>query len=363
MDESHERLDNRIFRRRTLVIAGVLLLTAAAVYLLFRLRSLIFMVFVALFFAVAIEPAVHFLEKRGWKRGLATGLVFLAGLVLIALFLLLLVPLFVDQVNQLVDELPVYIETVTERLSDWLNMEISAETLQQEAAGLPDLIMGAGGNILGGVMSITTGIFSFLFFVTTVAIFTFYMVADLPQLQRTVLSTMNAKRQREALHIWDVAVEKMGGYIYSRLILAVISGLLTALLLTILDVPFAISLGVWVGVLSQFIPVVGTYLAAILPAVVALSSRGVGTMVWVILYFLAYQQIENYLIAPRITERTMEIHPAVSIGAIIIGSALLGPLGVILALPMAGIIQALISETRREHAVILDDEHEPARAK
>jgi predicted PurR-regulated permease PerM len=363
MDESHERLDNRIFRRRTLVIAGVLLLTAAAVYLLFRLRSLIFMVFVALFFAVAIEPAVHFLEKRGWKRGLATGLVFLAGLVLIALFLLLLVPLFVDQVNQLVDELPVYIETVTERLSDWLNMEISAETLQQEAAGLPDLIMGAGGNILGGVMSITTGIFSFLFFVTTVAIFTFYMVADLPQLQRTVLSTMNAKRQREALHIWDVAVEKMGGYIYSRLILAVISGLLTALLLTILDVPFAISLGVWVGVLSQFIPVVGTYLAAILPAVVALSSRGVGTMVWVILYFLAYQQIENYLIAPRITERTMEIHPAVSIGAIIIGSALLGPLGVILALPMAGIIQALISETRREHAVILDEEHQPAPAK
>jgi predicted PurR-regulated permease PerM len=363
MDESHERLDNRIFRRRTLVIAGVLLLTAAAVYLLFRLRSLIFMVFVALFFAVAIEPAVHFLEKRGWKRGLATGLVFLAGLVLIALFLMLLVPLFVDQVNQLVDELPVYIETVTERLSDWLNMEISAETLQQEAAGLPDLIMGAGGNILGGVMSITTGIFSFLFFVTTVAIFTFYMVADLPQLQRTVLSTMNAKRQREALHIWDVAVEKMGGYIYSRLILAVISGLLTALLLTILDVPFAISLGVWVGVLSQFIPVVGTYLAAILPAVVALSSRGVGTMVWVILYFLAYQQIENYLIAPRITERTMEIHPAVSIGAIIIGSALLGPLGVILALPMAGIIQALISETRREHAVILDEEHQPAPAK
>jgi predicted PurR-regulated permease PerM len=363
MDESHEHLDNRVFRRRTLVVAGVLLVTAAALYLLFRLRSLIFMLFVAMFLAVAIEPAVHFLEKRGWKRGLATGLVFLVGFVLFALFLMLLVPLFVDQVNQLIDELPVYIETVTEQLSSWFNLELSTESLQQEAAGLPDLIFGAGGTILGGVVSITTGVFSFLFFVTTVAIFTFYMVADLPKLQRTVLSTMNAKRQREALHIWDVAVEKMGGYIYSRLILALLSGFLTALFLTILDVPFAISLGVWVGVLSQFIPVVGTYLAAILPAVVALSSQGVGTMVWVILYFLAYQQIENYLIAPRITERTMEIHPAVSIGAIIIGSALLGPIGVILALPMAGIIQALISETRREHAVILDDEHEPARAK
>jgi predicted PurR-regulated permease PerM len=362
MDESHEHLDNRVFRRRTLVIAGVLLLTAAAVYLLFRMRSLIFMVFIALFVAVAIEPAVHFLEKRGWRRGLATGTVFLVGFVLFVLFLMLLVPLFVNQVNQLIDQLPAYIEAVTSQLSSWLNVEISTESLQTEAAGLPDLILGAGGSILGGVVNVTTGIFSFLFFTVTVGIFAFYLVADLPKLQRTVLSTMNAKRQRDALHIWDVAVEKMGGYIYSRLILALLSGLLTALFLTILDVPFAISLGVWVGVLSQFIPVVGTYLAAILPAVVALSSRGLTTMLWVVLYFLAYQQIENYLIAPRITQRTMEIHPAVSIGAIIIGSALLGPIGVILALPMAGIIQALISETRSQHAVILD-EHEPAPAK
>jgi predicted PurR-regulated permease PerM len=107
--------------------------------------------------------------------------------------------------------------------------------------------------------------------------------------------------------------------------------------------------------LSQFIPVIGTYLAAILPAVVALSSRGVATTLWVVLYFVGYQQIENYLIAPRITQRTMEIHPAVSIGAIIIGSTLLGPIGVVLALPMTGIIQALISETRRQHEVILYD--------
>jgi predicted PurR-regulated permease PerM len=180
-------------------------------------------------------------------------------------------------------------------------------------------------------------------------------VAELPKLQRTVLSTMNEKRQADALHVWDVAVEKMGGYIYSRLILALLSGTLTAIFLSILGVPFSVALGIWVGVLSQFIPVVGTYLAAILPAVIALSSGGIGTMLWVILYFVGYQQLENYLIAPRITQRTMEIHPAVSIGAIIIGSALLGPIGVILALPMTGIIQALISETRNHHDVILDD--------
>jgi predicted PurR-regulated permease PerM len=362
MNESHEHLDNRVFRRRTLVVAGVLLLTALAVYLLFRLRNLLFMVFVALFIAVAIEPAVHFLEKRGWRRGLATGLVFLVVFLLIIAFLALLVPLFVNQFNDLIDALPGYIESVSTNLNEWFNLDISTETLQQEAAGLPDIIVGAGGTILGGVVSVTTGIFSFLFFVTTVALFSFYMVAELPKLQRTVLSTMKPDRQRDALHIWDVAVEKMGGYIYSRLILSLLSGTLTALFLTILGVPFAVSLGIWVGVLSQFIPVVGTYLAAILPAVVALSSGGLGTMLWVILYFLAYQQVENYLIAPRITQRTMEIHPAVSIAAIIIGSALFGPLGVILALPMTGIIQALISEARSHHAVILDSAHESEHA-
>ncbi len=355
MANGADKKDNQRFRRRTLVVAGVLLATALTVYLLFRLRNLLFMVFVAVFLAVALEPPVHFLEKRGWRRGAATGLVFLIGFLVIVLFVVAVAPLFASQVNDLIEGLPGYIESVTKLISDTFNIDLSTEALQEEAASLPDIISGAGGTIIGGVVSVTTGIASFLFFATTVALFSFYMVAELPQLQRTVLSTMPEERQRDALHVWDVAVEKMGGYIYSRLILAVLSGIIAGTFLSILGVPFAISLGLWVGVLSQFIPVIGTYLAMILPAVVALSSRGVTTMIWVLVFFIAYQQLENYLIAPRITKQTMEIHPAVSIGAIIIGSALLGPIGVILALPMTGIVQALISETRKHHAVILDD--------
>ncbi len=156
------------------------------------------------------------------------------------------------------------------------------------------------------------------------------------------------------MYVWNLAVESMGGYIYSRLILAVLSGALAAAFLSAMGVRFALSLGIWVGVLSQFIPVVGTYLAAILPAVVALTFNDVTTMIWVLLFFVAYQQVENYLISPRITKRTMEIHPAISVAAILAGGALLGGLGVILALPMTGIIQAMISESRKRHDVILD---------
>jgi predicted PurR-regulated permease PerM len=135
----------------------------------------------------------------------------------------------------------------------------------------------------------------------------------------------------------------------------VISATLTAVVLTLLDVPFALSLGIWVGVLSQFVPVIGTYLASILPALVALTFNDLGTAIWAVVFFVAYQQLENYLISPRITKRTMEIHPAVSVAAIIIGGTLLGGIGVILALPMAGIIQAIIGESRRAYEVVVAD--------
>jgi predicted PurR-regulated permease PerM len=259
--------------------------------------------------------------------------------------LIALVPLFVEQINQFVVAVPGYVESIAVFVEDTFGVQLSELEIAEEGQNLADVIGTAGGTLLGGVIGLTTGVFSFLFFASTVAIFSIYMVAELPKLQHTILSFMPPDQQRDAMHVWDIAVEKMGGYIYSRLILAILSAFLSTVVLTFLDVPFALSLGIWVGVLSQFIPIIGTYLAAILPAVVAFSANGAQSALWVIVYFIAYQQVENYLVAPRITRRTMQIHPAVSIGAILIGGTLLGGIGILLALPMTGIIQALISES------------------
>lgn len=335
-------------------MAGALAVVAAAAWLAWNLRNLLIMVFVSIFVAVAFEPPVHTLEKRGWRRGAATGVVFLAAFVLIVGFLWLLAPLFVGQIRQLIESTPDFVNAVVEFLRDELGFEITdidPEMAGEDAIGY---LQSVGGTLAGGVLGLTAGVIGFLVFATTVALFSFYMIAELPKLQRTVLSTMPESQQRRAMYIWNLAVESMGGYIYSRLILAVLSGALSAAFLSALGVRFALSLGIWVGVLSQFIPVVGTYLAAILPAVVALTFNDVTTMVWVVVFLVAYQQVENYLISPRITKRTMEIHPAISVAAILGGGALLGGLGVILALPMTGIIQAMISESRKRHDVILD---------
>ncbi|HZD23995.1 MAG TPA: AI-2E family transporter [Acidimicrobiia bacterium] len=347
--------DDRVFIRRTLTVALVVLVVAGVLWLVFTLRSILFMIFVAVFVTVAFEPPVHFLSKRGWRRGSATGVVFGVAVVVAAVFVWALAPLFIQQFRRLVDSIPELVESTLTFAEDALGFDVSQVDPVEVGRNLLNSVQSLGGALFGGLVGLAASLVSFVFFATTVALFSFYMIAELPRLQRTVLSFMPETRQRRALHIWNVAVEKMGGYIYSRLILAALSAAVTTIVLGFLHVPFALSLGIWVGVLSQFVPVVGTYLASVLPALVALTFNGLGTALWTLLYFVAYQQVENYLISPRITKRTMEIHPAVSVAAIIIGGTLMGGIGVILALPMAGIIQAIVGERRNSYDVVLDD--------
>jgi predicted PurR-regulated permease PerM len=354
-----EKSEDRRLRRTVLTIVVFLLATAAAVWLAFKISNLLFMVFVSVFVAVAMEPPVYCLAKRGWKRGAATGVVFLAAFLLVTIFVVSMVPLLIDQIGQLIEDIPSYVESVARLMEDWFGLGFTEDQLADQAANAQDWFTSHAGDVHGGVVGIGSSIFGFIFFAVTVGLFSFYMVAELPQLKRTVLSTMPEARQREVLGIWDTAVEKMGGYIYSRLILAVIGATVAVLFLTFLKVPFSVPLGIFVGFLSQFVPVVGTYIAAIVPAIVALSVSG-PTAIWVVVFFVLYQQVENFLISPRITKRTMSIHPAISIAAIIIGGAVMGAIGIILALPMAAIIQAVISTSIHRHEVVVSNDPEVA---
>ena len=346
----------RRFRNRTLVVAGVLLGVAAVIWLAWRLSNLIFMIFVALFITIAFAPAVQWLERKGWKRGLAAAAVLLIALLAIVGFVASLAPLLIAQVGELVDELPGIIESFAAWLNDsfGLSIEVDPEKIAEDLAGSWQQF--GGRRLAGGVFGFLGSVGNFILFSTTTALFSFFMLAEMPDMQRNVLSFMPQDQQLKALHVWDVAVEKMGAYVYSRLFLAAIAAGVAWASLAFLGVPFAPSLGIWVGVLSQFVPVVGTYLAMILPAIVALTFNDLQTVIWVLVVFTLYQQVENYLVGPWITKRTMEIHPAVTVGAILAGGYLLGGVGVVLALPVAGIIQAIIGEYRKSHDVVLDDD-------
>ncbi|HZJ47459.1 MAG TPA: AI-2E family transporter, partial [Acidimicrobiia bacterium] len=185
----------------------------------------------------------------------------------------------------------------------------------------------------------------------TIMLFTFYLVADGPKVRRSICSLLPPRRQREVLQTWEIAINKSGAYFYSRMLLALINGGLLYGLLRIMGVPFALPLALWSGLFSQFVPVVGTYIASVLPILVALLNDPFDALV-VLVYILIYQQVENYALSPRITKHTMQLHPAVAIGSAIAGGSLAGPIGAFLSLPAAAIIQASIGTFVRRHDVL-----------
>jgi predicted PurR-regulated permease PerM len=304
---------------------------------------------VSLFLAFAMEPAANYLAGRGWRRGAATAAVF-AVLVVVVVVVTALGSLFIDQLGQLIDAIPGY----AQQLADFLNQTLGAEVDGGKlAAQLRDSqgVRSFASGVAAAAVGLSTTLVGLVLQSFTVGLFTFYLVADGPRLRRVVCSVLPPDRQQLALRIWDLAIGATGGYVYSRALLAGVSAAATWLALTLIGVPYPLALGLWVGLVSQFIPTIGTYLAGALPVLIALLHDPIDA-VWVLGYITLYQQFENLVLSPRITARTMSLHPAVAFGAVIAGGAIAGPIGALLALPAAASIQALVSLYAHRYQVI-----------
>ncbi|MDE0673729.1 MAG: AI-2E family transporter [Acidimicrobiia bacterium] len=339
--------------RWLITACAILLGVAAVVWVIVQLATLLLMIFIALFLAVALGPAVDWLEKRRWNRRWATAVVFLAAFFLGVLFLATLLPLFINQTAAIAVNLPEYLSTIENWLGRFMDVDLLDVQIRDQLEDLGSLLQQYGGQVAGGVLAVGSTLAGVVFQGVTILLFAFYMVAEAPKMLRLVLSLFPARRQRLLLRIWEVSIEKTGGYVYSRLILSVVSAVITATVLAFLSVPYPVALGIWVGVLSQFIPVIGTYIGGALPVLIALLEDPI-TALWVLLFIVAYQQVENLVISPRVTSRTMAIHPAVSVGAVIAGGSILGALGAVLALPVAAIVQSLISTSRKRHELVVE---------
>ena len=206
----------------------------------------------------------------------------------------------------------------------------------------------------GRVLSVTGTAVGVVFQMFTVMLFSYYMISQGPQMRRNVCSLLPKRRQHVVLRLWELSIEKTGGWVFSRLLLATVAGVLSWVVFVALGLPSPLALALWLGLVSQFIPVVGTYLGGALPLLVALVNRPI-TALWVLVWIVVYQQIENYLLSPRITAHTMDLHPAVAFGSALAGASLFGPMGAILALPAAAVIQAFVSTYLDRHEVIETD--------
>ncbi|MCZ7627660.1 MAG: AI-2E family transporter [Microthrixaceae bacterium] len=305
--------------RLILAVAVSVALFDASLSILSRLTSLIGMIVVALFLSFATEPAVSYMAGRfNMRRGLGTFICFIGVVILTALFMFVMAELVINQVQDLIDKAPQYLT----QASDWANRTFG---LDIETGEVNDLLKDYQSDIasvatdLGGrVLSLTSSLVGVIFQGFTVLLFAFYMTAQGPIMRRNFCSILPAEHQRTVLYLWELSISKTGGWIYSRMLLAALSATFTWAFLAILGVPSPLALALWVGLVSQFIPAIGTYLAGALPVLLALLNDPVDAL-WVIGFILVYQQVENYLFSPKITAQTMDLHPAVAFGSAIAG--------------------------------------------
>lgn len=351
--------------RQLVALIAVVVLSYATLVIIRSLRTLLVMLLVSLFVSFAVEPAVQWLGRRGWRRGPATLVVFLGTFLVLAGSVGSILPLLIDQVSDLLRSLPRSIEELNAILAGipLIDLQLDpAGDFNDELRRLGDQLGGgdlfelASGNVLGAagsVVDIGATAVGLVFQLLTVLLISFYMVADGPRFRAALARPLPPHRQRELLATWEIAVAKTGGYIYSRLLIAGAAALVTAAFLALIGVPYPLPLGLWVGISGAFIPVVGTYLGGGLPILVALADRAVSA-VWVLVFIAVYQQLENYLIAPRLQSQTMDIHPAVAFVSVLVGGTLLGAVGALLALPAAAIIQAVGSTYMHRHELIAE---------
>ncbi len=327
------------------------LLTDVVVVTWSRVTGLVLLIVLSLFFSLAIEPGTNWMVRRGWKRGRATLTILLGVLLAVIGFLAAMGTLIGTQIADLLSNLEVYVGDTVERINNWFGTSIDAaqviEQFNDPNGSVQSFIAAQRGDALrltGRALNGLLGTFS-------VVLFTYYFVADGPRMRRAICSRFKADTQAKVISIWELAIDKTGGYMYSRLLLSAVSAVFHGVVFTSAGVRSPIALALWVGLISQFLPVIGTYIAAVLPVLITFLDSPVRALI-VFGIIIVYQQFENYVISPRITAKTMELHPAIAFGAALAGLALLGPTGAILALPVAAMAQAIASESGDRHLVI-----------
>ncbi|MCP3818616.1 AI-2E family transporter [Streptomyces sp. A3M-1-3] len=336
------------------------LVLALALYACFQLGSwafhqligLLVNILIAFFLALAVEPVVSRMAARGMRRGLATFLVFLGVFITGAGFVVLLGSMLAGQIIEMIEEFPRYIDSVIK----WINLTFHTDLSRveiQESVLRSDWLRKYVESSAGGVLDVSATVLGGLFKLLTIGLFSFYFAADGPRLRRAVCSVLPPAKQTEVLRAWEIAVNKTGGYLYSRGLMALVSGVAHYVLLVILGVPYAPALAVWVGVVSQFIPTIGTYLAGALPMLIAFTVNPLYAL-YVLAFVVIYQQFENYVLQPKLTSKTVDIHPAVAFGSVVAGTALLGAVGALIAIPAVATLQAFLGAYVKRYAVTDD---------
>jgi predicted PurR-regulated permease PerM len=328
--------------RTVLTVLALVIAVWALLNVLFITRQVLTWILVALFFAIALNPAVDWLQENGVRRrGYAVALTSLGVAGVIALIGWLVIPPLVGQVNDFAQKVPDYIDDLTEgrgRLGFLETKYHIVERIREAVAeGGASKVFGLSGTAI----SITKSVLTLVAAVITIIALTYFMLLEGPTWLNRFYSLWAPKTEQRLRGIFGEIGRVVGGYVTGNLFISLIAGVSSGLVLWALDVPFALALGLLVALLD-LVPLVGaTIAAAVVTTVTFLSTDGITSGLIVLGFFIVYQQLENHLLQPLVYGRTVQLSPLVVLIAVLIGASLAGVLGALGAIPMAGAIQVV----------------------
>ncbi|HET9322621.1 MAG TPA: AI-2E family transporter [Gaiellaceae bacterium] len=336
--------EERVVRIRPTTILAVLGITFGFLLLLYVTwisRQVLTWILVAVFLAMALNPAVEALQRRGLRRrGAATAVTFLLAIGIIVLGGSLFIPTLVREVTDFVAAVPGYVDDI-QRGRGPLGELAQRYDLEQRVRQAVDQ-SGASGvlGLSGTAIAVTQSVLTFIVAVVTIAFLTFFMLLEGPRWMERFYALLPEERQATWREVGNEIYRTVGGYVTGNLLISVVAGVATTVVLLILDVPYAFALGLVVAILD-LIPLAGATLAAIIISTVAFLTS-VPDGIIVLIFFIVYQQIENHLLQPLVYSRTVQLSPLAILVSVLIGAKIAGILGALAAIPVAGTIQVLV---------------------
>jgi len=334
-------LEPRFLRKSILLVLIGVLIFQVVTWSFSLLAGFLFNLLLAWLLAISIDPIVTGLANRGMRRGLATTIVVVSGIALIGGFIALFGGALATQIAELVAAMP----ALDLDLVQWLNSTFDANIDPVEITSNLNLtteqITAIASSLAGGIFGVVFSVLGVAFSLLTVAVFSFYFAADSPRIKRFIAGWLPHNRQIVFINVWEISVRKAGGFLISKLALATLSAAAHIAFFYLIDIPYWLPMGIFAGLVSQFIPTIGTYLGVALPALFAAFDQPIDIL-WIALFATVYQQFENYVFTPRISTATMDINSGVALGSVFVGAALFGPIGAIIGIPLVAIAIAVI---------------------
>ena len=342
--------DSRWLRRALVMVVVAILALQIINHVWDRLGGFLFNLLLAWLIAISFDPIVSYLTHRGLRRGVSTAIVAITTLALLALFITLFGGVLATQTVELVTALPALVLDIVAWVNDTFNADIDPQRLLDNLNLTAEEATDIAGSLAGGILAVFVGVVGAVFDFVTILVFSFYFSADAPRIKRWIASWLKPARQVVFIKVWDISVSKAGGFVISKLALATLSAAFHSLFFFVIDIPFWLPMGIFAGVVSQFIPTIGTYIGVALPALFAVFEEPIDVL-WIVIFATIYQQIENYVFTPRISTKTMDINSGVALASVFIGAALFGPIGAIIGIPLAAIIIAVFEAYGQRYEV------------